>query len=426
MSYLAERKKIGKGLVDMGLVASVILGGGQGTRLFPLTETRCKPAMPFAGKYRLIDIPLSNSIHSDCRKIFVVTQFLSAPLHKHIVETYRFDSFSSGFVELLTAEKSPKNEEWFQGTADAIRQSLEYLVRLPVEYFLILSGDQIYRMDFREMVAFAKETDADVTVATLPIDEVEASRMGLMKIDRENKIIDFCEKPKDAASLQKMRIPTLGKKDFLASMGIYLFKREVLIDLLKRDLRDDFGKHLIPTMVHEGRAYSFLFDGYWEDVGTVKSFYDVNIAVTKKNPPFNIHDTSYPIFSEKTELPAPHILGGTFEEVILCEGAVIHGGEIVSSIIGPSTTIDAGCHISHSLLMGHDEYCGGDLPIDHCTIGKNCLIRRAILDKGVHLEDDVKLVNMKGLDTFDGEGVHIRDGIIVVTRGAKLPRGFQL
>ena len=247
-----------------------------------------------------------------------------------------------------------------------------------------------------------------------------------MKVDSSNKIIDFCEKPKDAASLQKMRIPTMGKKDFLASMGIYLFKREVLIDLLKRDLRDDFGKHLIPTMVKEGKAHSFLFDGYWEDVGTVKSYYDVNIAVTKKNPPFNIHDKVNPIFSEKTELPQPHILGGTFEEVILCEGVVIHGGEIVSSIIGPSTTIDSGCHISHSVLMGHDEYCGGDLPLDHCTIGKNCLVRRAILDKGVHLEDDVKLVNMKGLDTFDGEGVHIRDGIIVVTRGAKLPRGFQL
>jgi glucose-1-phosphate adenylyltransferase len=426
MSYLAERKKILKDSVDMGVVASVILGGGQGSRLFPLTETRCKPAMPFGGKYRLIDIPLSNSIHSDCRKIFVVTQFLSAPLHKHIIETYRFDAFSSGFVELLTAEKSPKNEMWFQGTADAIRQSLDYLIRLPVEYFLILSGDQIYRMDFREMVAFAKEKDADVTVATLPIDEVEASRMGLMKTDENDKIVDFCEKPKSSALLEKMRLPHLGKKDFLASMGIYLFKREVLIDLLERDLREDFGKHLIPTLVNEGRAYSFFYEGYWEDVGTVKSFYDVNIAVTKKNAPFNIHDKLYPIFSEKTELPAPHVIGGSLQEVILCEGAVIHGGEYVNSIIGPRTTIDTGCHISHSVLMGHDGYAGGEGASEVCTIGKNCLVRGAILDKGVHLGDGVKLVNMKGLDTFDGEGVHIRDGVIVVTRGAKLPDGFQL
>ncbi len=201
-------------------------------------------------------------------------------------------------------------------------------MRMPVDYFLILSGDQIYRMDFREMVAFAKEVDADVTIATLPIDEMEASRMGLMKIDATHKIIDFCEKPKEAHLLEKMRLPDLGKKDFLASMGIYLFKREVLIDLLKRDLREDFGKHLIPTLVNEGRAYSFLYEGYWEDVGTVKSFYDVNIALTKRNSPFNIHDKLCPIFSERTDLPAPQVIGGNFEEVILCEGAVIYGGEL--------------------------------------------------------------------------------------------------
>ena len=274
--------------VKMDRVASIVLGGGQGTRLFPLTHHRCKPATPFGGRYRLIDVPVSNSINSEIDKIFIITQFLSTSLHKHILSTYHFDRFSTGFVELLAAEQKPSSTLWFQGTADAVRQNLQYFVETPADYFLILSGDQLYNLDFREMLRYAKEVDAGLLIATLPVPQEETSRMGIMKVNKKQQITDFIEKPKDKETVAPFRMQSKknGVDSYLASMGIYLFKRETLFDLLTNDPREDFGQHLIPTQIEKGTTYAYLHDGHWEDVGTIKSFYDANLALTQDYPDF--------------------------------------------------------------------------------------------------------------------------------------------
>ena len=292
--------------VDMNRVATIILGGGQGTRLFPLTMTRCKPAICFGGRYRLIDVPVSNAINSDCHKIFIITQFLSSSIHRHIFQTYHMDAFSSGFIEILAAEERPTQKEWFQGTADAVRQNLEYFIETPADYFLVLSGDQLYHMDFRKMVQFAKTTDADVVIGALPVVEEEAKRMGLITIDQNDFITSFHEKPQDKEVLDKLKTnPSILEKmglmpdsprKYLGSMGIYLFKRQVLIKMLQEDPRQDFGKHLIPSKVQQGNVAAFLFDGYWEDIGTIESFYNANISLSQPHSPFNCYNEGYPIF----------------------------------------------------------------------------------------------------------------------------------
>ncbi|MCE5319208.1 MAG: glucose-1-phosphate adenylyltransferase, partial [Parachlamydia sp.] len=296
-------EKAGQPSVDMSRVAAIILGGGQGTRLYPLTQSRCKPAISFGGRYRLIDVPISNSINSGCHKLFIITQFLSSSLHQHIFNTYRHDIFSSGFLELLPAEEKPSQKEWFQGTADAVRQNLDYFIETPVDYFLILSGDQLYNMDYQEMIRFARATDADVVVASLPINSSDAKRMGVLKIDTSSRITEFVEKPQEESILQKMRQPVDGmttpEKPFLGSMGIYVFKREALIQFLETDARADFGKHLIPSAVSQGRAAAYIYQGYWEDIGTIGSFYEANMALTKTEPDFNIYDENWPVYSNR-------------------------------------------------------------------------------------------------------------------------------
>ena len=426
--------------VDMKQVASIILGGGEGTRLYPLTLTRCKPAINFGGKYRLIDVPISNSIHADCHQIFVLTQFLSSSLHHHIFQTYMHGGRASGLIEILTAEQKPAHKSWYQGTADAVRQNIDYLLESPVEYFLILSGDQLYNINFREMVQFAKSVEADVVVAALPVNRQQAKRMGILQVDENGIINNFHEKPDNLQLLDELRSPEnlLSKigvspasgRDYLGSMGIYLFKRNILADLLKRDSREDFGQHLIPSQVKSGRVAAYLYEGYWEDIGTIESFYEANMALTAPQPLFNFHNERYPIFTNRYDLPPAKFSNTHIKRTILCEGAVVEAEEITHSIVGTRSVIDKGVIIRDSYLMGNDYYTS---PVrDHHRlpntphIGENSVISRAIIDKNVHIGKGVELINKKHVRHYDGHDVFIRDGIIIVPRGATIADGFNL
>lgn len=430
------------GHVDMGRVGVVIMGGGQGSRLAPLTNVRCKPAVCFGGRYRLIDIALSNAINSGCHKIYVLTQFLSTSLHRHIMNTYRAGSFSNASVELLSAEQKPSQQAWYQGTADAVRKNIEYLMETNVDYFLILSGDQLYNINFQSMMNYARETDADLVVAALPVVESDAKRMGLLKFNEDRSVTEFQEKPTEKAILDRMRLSQfileqISKKDglnkkrqFLGSMGIYLFKREALFKLLQQDQREDFGKHLIPTKVNEGSVSAYIYDGYWEDIGTIDSFYQANMALTTATPPFNCYDEHFPIFSEHCNLPAPKISGTYTKDAIICEGCVIEADEVTSSIFGPRTRIKQGTIIRNSYIMGNDFYSPPPQMSGHAseqlTIGEHCLIDRAIIDKNVQIGNGVQLINKSKRNRYESEHVFIRDGIIVVASGARLPDGFVL
>lgn len=427
-------------IMDMKSVATVILGGGEGTRLHPLTLTRCKPAINFGGKYRLIDVPISNAIHADCRKIFVLTQFLSSSLHHHIFQTYMQGGPTAGIIEVLTAEQKPCQKSWYQGTADAVRQNIDYLLENPVEYFLILSGDQLYNIDFVEMLSFAKSTDADVVVASLPVNAQDAMRMGILKVDSHNFITDFYEKPQEKALLEQLQspqevieragVPASCKRNHLGSMGIYLFKRKALADLLMEDSREDFGKHLIPALVQKGRAAAFLYEGYWEDIGTIETFYQANMSLTDPKPKFSFHNEARPIFTCRYDLPPAKFLDSQIKQTILCEGAIIEADEITHSILGPRTVIHKGAIIRDSYLMGNDYYASAVL--DHQSlppephIGENCIISRTIIDKNATVGKGVQLINKQKLQHYDGDHIFIRDGIIIVPRGATIPDGFIL
>ena len=421
----------------MSKVATIILGGGQGSRLFPSTRSDCKPAVTFGGKYRLIDVPMSNAINSGCQKIFIVTQFLSKSLHEHIFKTYRPGSFSSGFVEVLTVEERHQAKCWFQGTADAIRQNLDYLMEVPAEYFLILSGDQLYQMNYQKMMHVAVETDADVVIAALPVRGVQANRLGILKINNEARIIDFKEKPQEKALLETLKIEpsvfeslevsTSSETPYLGSMGIYLFKRKTLLQLLLHDMREDFGKRLIPTIIQNGNVSAYLHDGYWEDIGTIESYYNANMALTQNLPDFNWYDESYPITTSQHNLAPAKIYNTLLNQSIICEGSIIHAGEVTHSLLGPRTTIKKGSIIRNSCILGNDFYhspiSNGRIP-DSLQIGENCLIERAIIDKHVYIGDNVHLINKNKLVNYSSDEIYVRDGIIIVPRGACLPDGF--
>lgn len=422
--------------VDMRRVATVILGGGQGTRLAPLTNSRCKPAVPIAGKYRLIDIPISNALNSGCQQIFILTQFLSTSLHKHIIRTYRPGTFSSGFIELLPAEQGPSNRTWFQGTADAVRQNMLHLSETPADYFLILSGDQLYNINFQSMLQLAQETNADLVVGALPVNEADAKRMGLLKLNEDRFITEFYEKPQDRTVLNRMKMPEftikqLGntERQYLGSMGIYLFKRQALFDLLQKDLREDFGKHLIPTKVTQGSVAAYLHDGYWEDIGTIASFFQANIALTSDDPEFNCYDEKNPIYCESMNLSPPKIVNAQISNAIICEGAYIEADAITSSIIGPRSVLKPGVVISNSYIMGNDFYTP-PVQVAHLPqvlqIGESCIIDHAIIDKHVCIGNGVKLINRNKLKHYNSEHIYIRDGIIIVTSGACIPDNFVL
>ena len=439
-SILPEQTTTTPSYVNMDKVASIVLCGGEGKRLFPLTQKRCKPALIFGGRYRLVDVPISSSINSGIRKIFLLTQYLSAPLHQHIMSTYRFDSFSLGSIHLLSAEQNSKSNEWFEGTADAVRKMVDYIKDIPVEYFLILSGDQLYNIQFQRMVQMAKSHNADAVVASTPVDMQNAKRMGIMKVCNTGKILDFIEKPNqnqlkpfyaDANCINKLGINYHDNKNYIASMGIYLFKRELLLDLLSSTNHSDFGKHLIPLTVAQGKTYSFLYNGYWEDIGTVSSFYQANLALTEYHSKLNCYDEKRLIYSTPHEdLPPPKILNCKLSQTLICEGSVIDAKEITHSIIGTRSVLKKGSMIKDSYIMGNDfysppVYTQTELPQELC-IDENCRIEKSIIDKNVYIGKGVKLINKNKLDYYDGEKIFIRDGIIIVMRGAHIPDGYEL
>lgn len=421
----------------MRKVLAIILGGGAGTRLYPLTKLRAKPAVPLAGKYRLIDIPVSNCINSEIFKIYVLTQFNSASLNRHISRTYSFTGFQENFVEILAAQQTPENPNWFQGTADAVRQYMWLFAEWDVDEYLILSGDHLYRMDYGDFVKRHRETNADITISVIPIDHKRASDFGLMKINDDGRIVDFSEKPKGDA-LTQMQVDTskLGlsaedakKNPYIASMGIYVFKKQVLLDLLREYAEcTDFGKEIIPASSKEHNLQAYLFDGYWEDIGTIEAFYDANLALTQQpHPPFSFYDEKAPIYTRGRSLPPTKLLDCKITQTMIGEGCILKNCHIHHSVLGIRTRIEAGCVIEDSLLMGADYYepfaerkSDCDLPAIPLGVGANTTIRRAIVDKNACIGCDVKIINKDHVEEAvrEEEGFYIRSGIVVIVKGA--------
>jgi glucose-1-phosphate adenylyltransferase len=420
-------------------VLSIILGGGAGTRLYPLTKLRAKPAVPLAGKYRLIDIPVSNCINSEIFQLYVLTQFNSASLNRHLTAAYNFSGFTKGFVEVLAAQQTPENPNWFQGTADAVRQYLWLFEEANVDEFLILSGDHLYRMDYRLFVERHRQTNADITISVVPMDDKRASDFGLMKIDSNGRIVDFSEKPK-GDELQAMRVDTqsLGltaeqaaEQPYIASMGIYVFKKQVLIDLLKASLdQTDFGKEIIPGAAGKYNLQAFLFDGYWEDIGTIESFYDANLALTQQPlPPFSFYDESAPIYTRSRYLPPTKMFDAHITESMISEGCILKNCRVHHSVLGVRSRIGANCTIEDALIMGADMYeAFGERmnKAEHSEvslgIGAGSTIRRAIIDKNARIGTNVQIVNKDNVQEAQREdqGFYIRSGIVVVLKNATI------
>lgn len=410
-----------KELSLMEKVASVVLAGGQGTRLHPLTLHRSKPGVAFGGKYRLIDIPISNSLNSKIQRIFVISQHFVSGLQQHIQATYQ-----PGALEMLCPKQTSQGVNWFNGTADAVRKNLDRLNTPDVEYFLILSGDQLYTIDFFKMVEFAKNRDADLVVACLPVEQKEAKRMGLMQIDAQSKITSFYEKPQDAELLQQFKYMSCEQQDrYLGSMGIYVFKKSALLQLLEQP-GDDFGKDLIPYQVKQGNAYAYVYDGYWEDIGTVSSYYLANLALTEQKNCLNTYDERCPIYAESQNLPNSVIKDTYIRNSVISQGCMIEAQEIYHSLIGIRSWIQKGTVIRDSVIMGNHASNPDDLRIPAFSIGEHCIIEKAIVDEQTSIGNHVRLVNEKHLMHYDGDGIYIRDGIIIVTTGTKVPDGFVL
>lgn len=420
---------------------AVILGGGAGNRLFPLTQQRSKPAVPLGGKYRLVDIALSNCINSDILRTFVLTQYNSASLNRHIAQTYRFSQFSNGFVEIIAAEQTPESPQWFQGTADAVRQVLPHIRDWGIDTLLILSGDHLYRMDYRQFLQRHQETNADVTVSVIPCEPRSASEFGLLKTDETGRIVEFKEKPK-GDDLLTMQVDTtkLGldaneaqRRPYLASMGIYVFKYDRLEQLLNEDPSWlDFGKNVIPAAIHSGHVQAFMFDGYWEDIGTIGAFYRANLDLTTKIPKFNLFDAEAPVFTRARYLPPSKIEDSVINDSIISDGCIITGAKVTNSVIGLRSRISKGVQIEASFMMGADFYqTFDDMRNDHgrglprVGIGEGTVVKRAIIDKNARIGAGVKLLNERCLtDEAAPDGSwFIRDGIIIVPKNAIIPDG---
>ncbi len=417
-------------------VLAIIMGGGQGSRLFPLTHNRSKPAVPLAAKCRIVDIPISNCINSGIRKMYVLTQYNSESLNRHVTSAYRFDHFGDNFVHILAAQQTPGDDKWYQGTADAVRQNLSYFLERPYKYYLILSGDQLYRMDFRRMLRDHLERGADVTIATTPVPRDPARAFGLMHTDTENRIVRFVEKPgQDDALLDQLAMPSsllesvgLAPEDerFQASMGIYLFNRSVLEEALANDSQD-FGKHIIPSIIQEKNVYSHIFNDYWEDIGTIASYYEANLECTKVVPKFNFFDSRNPIYTRARLLPASKINNAIIEEALLSDGCIITSATIRRSIIGVRSVIEAGCEITDSIVIGSDYYnqthvIDGKEEQHRIVIGEGTQIHRAIIDKNVTIGRGV-VIHPRDRIHEDTEWCHIRDGIVVVPKDKVIPDG---
>ncbi len=419
-------------------VISVILGGGAGTRLFPLTKDRSKPAVPLAGKYRIVDIPISNCLNSSLKRIFLLTQFNSSSLHRHIQQSYQFDDFSHGFVEIMAAQQTPSSDAWYQGTADAVRQNLRHFNNVPHKYVLILSGDQLYRMNFRELIEQHIRTGADVTVATIPVNRADARSFGIMQIDGEERITRFVEKPQDDSLLDSLKMDAStrdklriygGGDLLLASMGIYVFNRDVM-DKALAGKHVDFGKHIIPNLITTGRIFSYVYQGYWEDIGTIKAFFDANLDLVNEFPKFNFFDTQAPIYTHARYLPASKIVRGHFEKVVVADGCIIVDATIEHSIIGIRSRIEPGAFIKDCIVMGLDDYETPDevqsniaQGIPPLGIGKNTHIERAIIDKNARIGDNVRISPEGKPENFDGDNYNIRDGIVVVPKDGIIRSG---
>ncbi|HEY1020271.1 MAG TPA: glucose-1-phosphate adenylyltransferase [Sediminibacterium sp.] len=420
-------------------VVAVILGGGAGSRLYPLTASRSKPAVPIAGKYRLVDIPISNCINSNINRMFVLTQFNSASLNKHIKNTYHFSAFSTGFVDILAAEQTPDNAGWFQGTADAVRQSLRHISNMEFDYILILSGDQLYQMDFSEMMAAHKEKGADISIATIPVDDRDAPEFGILKTDENNFITSFIEKPKkdllpDWVSDTGAEMQKLGKH-YQASMGIYIFSKQVLYDLLndKYPNATDFGKEIIPESIVNHKVVGFQYDGYWTDIGNIYSFYEANLALTQEIPPFNLFDNTKTVYTRARMLPPAKISGTTLEKTIIAEGSIILASRMEQSVVGIRARIGHGTTVVNTYIMGNDYYETIDemaqdkkkgIPL--IGIGERCYIKDAIIDKNCRIGNDVRINGGAHLANTDHALYTVKDGIVVVKKQAVLPDGFVI
>ncbi|MBI3950144.1 MAG: glucose-1-phosphate adenylyltransferase [Acidobacteria bacterium] len=423
-------------------VLAIVLGGGQGTRLFPLTGMRSKPAVPLAGKYRLIDVAVSNCINSDIIKIYVLTQFNSASLNRHISRTYRFSRFTEGFIDILAAEQTLDNRDWFQGTADAVRQNWRHFEQWNLKTFLILAGDHLYRMNYRDFVRHHQETKADVTISVIACTEEEASGFGLLKIDSAGRMVEFREKPK-GADLQRMRVDTsvIGlsreeaeRRPYLASMGIYVFNPQVLYDLLLSDRsKVDFGKEVIPSAIGKYQVQAFLFNGYWQDIGTIKSFYQANMDLTMLMPKFNLYDPEAPIYTRPRFLPPAKIRECRVHDSLIAEGSILSGAELIHCIVGIRTRISTNVRVERSIIMGADfyqtteeteaDYRRGLPPVG---LGQDSVIKTAIIDKNARIGRGVRILNEEDRQEFDSENCYIRDGIVIIPKNAALPDGFVI
>jgi glucose-1-phosphate adenylyltransferase len=418
---------------------SVILGGGAGSRLYPLTSTRSKPAVPIAGKYRLVDIPISNCINSGISRMFVLTQYNSASLNKHIKNTYQFSVFGNGFVDILAAEQTPDSPGWFQGTADAVRQSLKHIEKNDFEYVLILSGDQLYQMDFAEMIDHHVQAGADISIATIPVAKREATEFGILKTDDKNNITSFIEKPAedllpDWESNTGEEMQSLGR-NYLASMGIYIFSKKILFDLLNEEKASatDFGKEIIPDAIHKYKVTGFQYGGYWTDIGNIYSFFEANLALTMDIPPFNLFDENNTVFSRARMLPPSKISGTTITQTIIAEGTIIHAATIANSVIGIRARIGAGSVIESCYIMGNDFYetiaeiaYDFDRGIPKVGIGDNCNMKNVIIDKDCRIGNNVKINGGTHLPDSDHSLYTVKDGIVVIKKGAVVPDNFEI
>jgi glucose-1-phosphate adenylyltransferase len=417
---------------------AIILGGGQGSRLSPLTESRSKPAVPIAGKYRLVDIPISNCINSDIKRMFVLTQFNSASLNQHIKNTYHFSTFSTAFVDILAAEQTPDNPTWFQGTADAVRQCMNHFMNHEFDYALILSGDQLYQMNFNEMIAAHHDSGAAITIATLPVNDKDAPEFGILKTDSENFITSFIEKP-NASLLPNWTSDVseeskLDGKNYLASMGIYIFNRDLLVELMGNKATKDFGKEIIPQAIGKQKILSYQYEGYWTDIGNIESFFEANLGLTDDIPKFNLFDNSSKIYTRARVLPPSKITGkSTIDKSVVAEGCIINGTQIEHSVIGIRSRIGFGSKVSNSYLMGNDYYQNleeirnnASNNIINLGIGERCVINNTIVDKNCRIGNDVTLNGGNHLEDKNTDLYTIKDGIIVIKKGVIIPNGFKV
>lgn len=416
---------------------AIVLGGGAGTRLYPLTASRSKPAVPIAGKYRLVDIPISNCINSGINRIMVLTQFNSASLNRHIKNSYQFSLFSKGFVDILAAEQTPDNPKWFQGTADAVRQSLRHMRSYDFDYVLILSGDQLYQMDFEEMIENHRAQNADISIATIPVGDREAPEFGILKTNEENLITSFIEKPSrdklpEWVSDTGAAMQAQGR-NYLASMGIYIFSRKLLFSLLEEEKKDatDFGKEIIPTSIEHYKVVSYQYEGYWTDIGNIYSFFEANLSLTDELPPFNLFDNQKVVYSRARMLPPAKISGTTLERTVIAEGSIIHASRIENSVIGVRSRIGHGTTVVSSYIMGNDFYetldeiaYNTERNIPKIGIGDRCYFKNTIVDKNCRIGNDVRVNGGSHLADCDHALYTVKDGIVVLKKGAILPDGF--